>query len=160
MGSEGFQLSITLSDVHLPRMWVEKHPDKDSQVCLSVFLFSLSQSVTFNINPSLPPLRLACWSFIQISTSALAQHPMKSFCYWTHQSPWGGNLSAQLRESLCKSWKRLTITSKLMSFCSAQVSFIFYVDFMYAVVECRQTQKEQFPKNKIKLYFLFTTCHH
>lgn len=39
MGPEGFQLSITLSDVHLPRMWVEKHPDKDSQVCLSAFNF-------------------------------------------------------------------------------------------------------------------------
>ncbi|XP_035532220.1 protein mono-ADP-ribosyltransferase PARP4 [Morone saxatilis] len=37
MGPEGFQLSITLSDVHLPRMWVEKHPDKDSQACMLVF---------------------------------------------------------------------------------------------------------------------------
>ncbi|XP_077392492.1 protein mono-ADP-ribosyltransferase PARP4 [Festucalex cinctus] len=34
---EGFQLSITLSDVHLPRMWVEEHPDKDSQACMLVF---------------------------------------------------------------------------------------------------------------------------
>ncbi|XP_068185496.1 protein mono-ADP-ribosyltransferase PARP4 isoform X2 [Antennarius striatus] len=37
MGPEGFQLSITLSEVHLPRMWVEKHPDKDSQACMLVF---------------------------------------------------------------------------------------------------------------------------
>ncbi|KAG7240419.1 hypothetical protein INR49_026990, partial [Caranx melampygus] len=37
MGAEGFQLSITLSEVHLPRMWVEKHPDKDSQACMLVF---------------------------------------------------------------------------------------------------------------------------
>uniref|UniRef100_A0A673BJM8 Poly [ADP-ribose] polymerase n=1 Tax=Sphaeramia orbicularis TaxID=375764 RepID=A0A673BJM8_9TELE len=37
MGPEGFQLSITLSKVHLPRMWVEKHPDKDSQACMLVF---------------------------------------------------------------------------------------------------------------------------
>ncbi|XP_067371717.1 protein mono-ADP-ribosyltransferase PARP4 isoform X1 [Channa argus] len=37
MGSEGFQLSVTLSEVHLPRMWVEKHPDKDSQACMLVF---------------------------------------------------------------------------------------------------------------------------
>ncbi|PWA26202.1 hypothetical protein CCH79_00013719, partial [Gambusia affinis] len=32
LGSDGFQMSVTLSEVHLPRMWVEKHPDKDSQV--------------------------------------------------------------------------------------------------------------------------------
>ncbi|XP_038577213.1 protein mono-ADP-ribosyltransferase PARP4 isoform X35 [Micropterus salmoides] len=37
MGPEGFQLSVTLSEVHLPRMWVEKHPDKDSQACMLVF---------------------------------------------------------------------------------------------------------------------------
>lgn len=34
LGPEGFQLSVSLSTVHLPRMWVEKHPDKDSQVCV------------------------------------------------------------------------------------------------------------------------------
>lgn len=53
MGPEGFQLSVSLSEVHLPRMWVEKHPDKDSQVrpsfCLSfkillLFFSSLSLS--------------------------------------------------------------------------------------------------------------------
>ncbi|XP_074513896.1 LOW QUALITY PROTEIN: protein mono-ADP-ribosyltransferase PARP4 [Sebastes fasciatus] len=37
MGQEGFQLSVTLSEVHLPRMWVEKHPDKDSQASMLVF---------------------------------------------------------------------------------------------------------------------------
>uniref|UniRef100_A0A665X4E2 Poly [ADP-ribose] polymerase n=1 Tax=Echeneis naucrates TaxID=173247 RepID=A0A665X4E2_ECHNA len=37
MGTEGFQLSVTLSQVHLPRMWVEKHPHKDSQACMLVF---------------------------------------------------------------------------------------------------------------------------
>ncbi|XP_040912950.1 protein mono-ADP-ribosyltransferase PARP4 isoform X2 [Toxotes jaculatrix] len=37
MGAEGFQLSVTLSEVHLPRMWVEKHPDKNSQACMLVF---------------------------------------------------------------------------------------------------------------------------
>ncbi|XP_016517770.1 poly [ADP-ribose] polymerase 4-like isoform X1 [Poecilia formosa] len=37
MGSDGFQMSVTLSEVHLPRMWVEKHPDKDSQACMLVF---------------------------------------------------------------------------------------------------------------------------
>ncbi|XP_027877955.1 protein mono-ADP-ribosyltransferase PARP4 isoform X2 [Xiphophorus couchianus] len=37
MGSDGFQMSVTLSEVHLPRMWVEKHPDKNSQACMLVF---------------------------------------------------------------------------------------------------------------------------
>ncbi|XP_069011288.1 protein mono-ADP-ribosyltransferase PARP4 [Embiotoca jacksoni] len=37
MGPDGFQLSVSLSDVHLPRMWVENHPDKDSQACMLVF---------------------------------------------------------------------------------------------------------------------------
>ncbi|XP_053733115.1 protein mono-ADP-ribosyltransferase PARP4 [Synchiropus splendidus] len=37
MGPEGFQLFISLSAVHLPRMWVENHPDKDSQACMLVF---------------------------------------------------------------------------------------------------------------------------
>lgn len=32
MGLEGFQLSVSLSQAHLPRMWVEKHPVKTSQV--------------------------------------------------------------------------------------------------------------------------------
>uniref|UniRef100_A0A3Q0SU44 Poly [ADP-ribose] polymerase n=1 Tax=Amphilophus citrinellus TaxID=61819 RepID=A0A3Q0SU44_AMPCI len=46
MGPEGFQLSIVLSEVHLPRMWVEKHPDKDSQACMLVFYpdFEVSSS--------------------------------------------------------------------------------------------------------------------
>ncbi|KAG7467261.1 hypothetical protein MATL_G00151440 [Megalops atlanticus] len=39
LGPDGFQLSFTLSQVHLPRMWVENHPDKDSQVNLSLPLF-------------------------------------------------------------------------------------------------------------------------
>ncbi|XP_060909550.1 protein mono-ADP-ribosyltransferase PARP4 isoform X2 [Labrus mixtus] len=37
MSPEGFHLLVTLSEVHLPRMWVEKHPDKDSQACMLVF---------------------------------------------------------------------------------------------------------------------------
>ncbi|KAF6733009.1 Poly [ADP-ribose] polymerase 4 [Oryzias melastigma] len=34
---EGFELSIGFSNIHLPRMWVENHPDKDSQACMLVF---------------------------------------------------------------------------------------------------------------------------
>ncbi|KAJ0070205.1 hypothetical protein NL108_002520 [Boleophthalmus pectinirostris] len=37
MGPEGFQLLVTLTEVHVPRMWVEKHPSKDSQACMLVF---------------------------------------------------------------------------------------------------------------------------
>uniref|UniRef100_A0A8C2ZWQ6 Poly [ADP-ribose] polymerase n=1 Tax=Cyclopterus lumpus TaxID=8103 RepID=A0A8C2ZWQ6_CYCLU len=37
MGQDGFELSITLAEVHLPRMWVEEHPDKDSQASMLVF---------------------------------------------------------------------------------------------------------------------------
>lgn len=33
IGTEGFQLFVSLSVVHLPRMWVEQHPDKNNQVC-------------------------------------------------------------------------------------------------------------------------------
>nr|XP_057937742.1 protein mono-ADP-ribosyltransferase PARP4 isoform X2 [Doryrhamphus excisus] len=46
MGPDGFQLSLTLSEVHLPRMWVEKHPDKDSQACMLVFY------PNFDVRPS------------------------------------------------------------------------------------------------------------
>uniref|UniRef100_A0A8C6TH21 Poly [ADP-ribose] polymerase n=1 Tax=Neogobius melanostomus TaxID=47308 RepID=A0A8C6TH21_9GOBI len=37
MGPEGFQLLVTLTEVHVPRMWVEQHPNKDSQACMLVF---------------------------------------------------------------------------------------------------------------------------
>ncbi|XP_070569266.1 protein mono-ADP-ribosyltransferase PARP4-like [Ptychodera flava] len=35
---DGFQLLIGLAEIHVPRMWVEKHPDKtDSQACMLTF---------------------------------------------------------------------------------------------------------------------------
>ncbi|CAJ1079037.1 protein mono-ADP-ribosyltransferase PARP4 isoform X1 [Xyrichtys novacula] len=37
VGSGGFTMLISLSKTHLPRMWVENHPDKDSQACMLVF---------------------------------------------------------------------------------------------------------------------------
>ncbi|TWW53588.1 Transposon TX1 uncharacterized 149 kDa protein ORF 2 [Takifugu flavidus] len=40
LGPERFQLSIRLAEVHLPRMWVEKHPEKESQPGLSGWLAS------------------------------------------------------------------------------------------------------------------------
>ncbi|CAF88422.1 unnamed protein product, partial [Tetraodon nigroviridis] len=61
LGPEGFQLSVSLSKAHLPRMWVEKHPEKDSQVCVGrFFLHSLPCSLKHPSSPlslslSLPP---------------------------------------------------------------------------------------------------------
>uniref|UniRef100_A0A673KKC3 Poly [ADP-ribose] polymerase n=1 Tax=Sinocyclocheilus rhinocerous TaxID=307959 RepID=A0A673KKC3_9TELE len=37
LGSEGLHVSFSLSNIHMPRMWVENHPDKDSQACMLVF---------------------------------------------------------------------------------------------------------------------------
>ncbi|XP_026074212.1 poly [ADP-ribose] polymerase 4-like isoform X8 [Carassius auratus] len=37
LGSEGLQVSFSLSNIHMPRMWVENRPDKDSQACMLVF---------------------------------------------------------------------------------------------------------------------------
>ncbi|XP_037655823.1 protein mono-ADP-ribosyltransferase PARP4 [Choloepus didactylus] len=35
--SSGFSLHISLLDAYLPRMWVEKHPEKESEACMLVF---------------------------------------------------------------------------------------------------------------------------
>ncbi|XP_014646672.1 PREDICTED: poly [ADP-ribose] polymerase 4 [Ceratotherium simum simum] len=37
LDSSGFSLHIGLSDAYLPRMWVEKHPEKESEACMLVF---------------------------------------------------------------------------------------------------------------------------
>ncbi|KAL0963604.1 hypothetical protein UPYG_G00308500 [Umbra pygmaea] len=37
LGPDGFLLCFSLAQIHLPRMWVEKHPDRDSQACMLVF---------------------------------------------------------------------------------------------------------------------------
>ncbi|XP_023580605.1 protein mono-ADP-ribosyltransferase PARP4 isoform X3 [Trichechus manatus latirostris] len=37
LDSNGFSLHIGLSDAYLPRMWVEKYPDKESEACMLVF---------------------------------------------------------------------------------------------------------------------------
>ncbi|XP_062605822.1 uncharacterized protein LOC134267631 isoform X2 [Saccostrea cucullata] len=33
----GFQLMITLAEIHVPRMWVECHPERDQQACMLAF---------------------------------------------------------------------------------------------------------------------------
>ncbi|XP_013370321.1 PREDICTED: poly [ADP-ribose] polymerase 4 [Chinchilla lanigera] len=37
LDSNGFSLHIGLRDAYLPRMWVEKHPEKESEACMLVF---------------------------------------------------------------------------------------------------------------------------
>ncbi|XP_057563072.1 protein mono-ADP-ribosyltransferase PARP4 isoform X5 [Hippopotamus amphibius kiboko] len=37
LDSNGFSLRIGLFDAYLPRMWVEKHPEKESEACMLVF---------------------------------------------------------------------------------------------------------------------------
>lgn len=52
IGTEGFQLFVSLSVVHLPRMWVEQHPDKNNQVCRPHFYWPCtpdSESSEFTI---------------------------------------------------------------------------------------------------------------
>ncbi|XP_072261350.1 protein mono-ADP-ribosyltransferase PARP4 isoform X6 [Pyxicephalus adspersus] len=34
---EGFAISIALEDAYIPRMWVETHPDQDSEACMLIF---------------------------------------------------------------------------------------------------------------------------
>uniref|UniRef100_A0A8C7BSE6 Poly [ADP-ribose] polymerase n=1 Tax=Neovison vison TaxID=452646 RepID=A0A8C7BSE6_NEOVI len=42
---DGFSLHVGLSDAYLPRMWVEKHPEKESEACMLVFQPDLSITV-------------------------------------------------------------------------------------------------------------------
>ncbi|CAH1248284.1 PARP4 [Branchiostoma lanceolatum] len=37
MLGDGFLLQVGLAEIHVPRMWVERHPDKDSQACMLTF---------------------------------------------------------------------------------------------------------------------------
>uniref|UniRef100_A0A6P8R189 Poly [ADP-ribose] polymerase n=1 Tax=Geotrypetes seraphini TaxID=260995 RepID=A0A6P8R189_GEOSA len=37
LDSDGFDLQISMCDAHLPRMWVEKHPEHESEACMLVF---------------------------------------------------------------------------------------------------------------------------
>ncbi|KAM7179848.1 protein mono-ADP-ribosyltransferase PARP4 isoform 5-T5 [Macrochelys suwanniensis] len=37
LDSSGFALEIWISQVYLPRMWVEKHPNRESEACMLVF---------------------------------------------------------------------------------------------------------------------------
>ncbi|XP_029415107.1 protein mono-ADP-ribosyltransferase PARP4 [Nannospalax galili] len=45
LDSSGFSLHIGLCDAYLPRMWVEKHPEKESEACMLVFQPDLDASL-------------------------------------------------------------------------------------------------------------------
>ncbi|CAG2240013.1 PARP2_3_4 [Mytilus edulis] len=45
---DGFQLLVTMAEIHVPRMWVENHPNKDSQVFL-LSLTKLPDKSSFNV---------------------------------------------------------------------------------------------------------------
>ncbi|XP_012904270.1 protein mono-ADP-ribosyltransferase PARP4 isoform X1 [Mustela putorius furo] len=45
LDTDGFSLHVGLSDAYLPRMWVEKHPEKESEACMLVFQPDLSITV-------------------------------------------------------------------------------------------------------------------
>ncbi|XP_063114500.1 protein mono-ADP-ribosyltransferase PARP4 isoform X2 [Cavia porcellus] len=45
LDSNGFSLNIGLCDAYLPRMWVEKHPEKESEACMLVFQPDLSATL-------------------------------------------------------------------------------------------------------------------
>ncbi|XP_054433436.1 protein mono-ADP-ribosyltransferase PARP4 isoform X2 [Pteronotus mesoamericanus] len=46
LDSSGFSLHIGLSDAYLPRMWVEKHPEKESEACMLVFHPDLTNTLS------------------------------------------------------------------------------------------------------------------
>ncbi|KAM9487332.1 protein mono-ADP-ribosyltransferase PARP4 [Clarias gariepinus] len=37
LSTDGFWFSFSLFQIHMPRMWVEKHPEKDTEACMLVF---------------------------------------------------------------------------------------------------------------------------
>ncbi|XP_006832122.1 PREDICTED: poly [ADP-ribose] polymerase 4-like [Chrysochloris asiatica] len=45
LDGNGFSLRVGLSDAYLPRMWIEKHPEKDSEACMLVFQPDFSTSL-------------------------------------------------------------------------------------------------------------------
>uniref|UniRef100_A0A803JQG9 Poly [ADP-ribose] polymerase n=1 Tax=Xenopus tropicalis TaxID=8364 RepID=A0A803JQG9_XENTR len=44
MHYDGFYLEITLEDLSFPRLWVEKHPEQDSEACMLVYRSSLEDT--------------------------------------------------------------------------------------------------------------------
>ena len=34
---DGFQLNVILAEIHVPRMWVERHTDRQTQACMLTF---------------------------------------------------------------------------------------------------------------------------
>uniref|UniRef100_A0A8C8YE31 Poly [ADP-ribose] polymerase n=1 Tax=Prolemur simus TaxID=1328070 RepID=A0A8C8YE31_PROSS len=60
LDSGGFSLRIGLSEAYLPRMWVEKHPDKESEACMLVFQPDLHVGLPDQANESEVIICLDC----------------------------------------------------------------------------------------------------
>ncbi|XP_023046089.2 protein mono-ADP-ribosyltransferase PARP4 isoform X1 [Piliocolobus tephrosceles] len=65
LDSSGFSLHISLSDAYLPRMWVEKHPEKESEACMLVFQPDLDVNLPDLANESEVIICLDCSSSME-----------------------------------------------------------------------------------------------
>ncbi|XP_074246642.1 protein mono-ADP-ribosyltransferase PARP4-like isoform X2 [Saimiri boliviensis] len=65
LDSGGFSLHIGLSDAYLPRMWVEKHPEKESEACMLVFQPDLNVDLPDLANESEVIICLDCSSSME-----------------------------------------------------------------------------------------------
>ncbi|XFF83225.1 PREDICTED: poly [ADP-ribose] polymerase 4 [Capra hircus] len=68
LDSNGFSLLIGLVDVYLPRMWVEKHPEKESEACMLVFQPNLDITVPDEAERSEVIICLDCSSSMEGET--------------------------------------------------------------------------------------------
>nr|XP_054384656.1 protein mono-ADP-ribosyltransferase PARP4 isoform X5 [Pongo abelii] len=65
LDSSGFSLHIGLSAAYLPRMWVEKHPEKESEACMLVFQPDLDVDLPDLANESEVIICLDCSSSME-----------------------------------------------------------------------------------------------
>ncbi|XP_045149944.1 protein mono-ADP-ribosyltransferase PARP4 [Echinops telfairi] len=81
LDSNGFSLHVGLCDAYLPRMWVEKHPEKNSEACMLVFQPDFNTSLPETAEKSELVLCLDCsnsmegeafWQAKQIALYALS----------------------------------------------------------------------------------------
>ncbi|KAB1267429.1 Poly [ADP-ribose] polymerase 4 [Camelus dromedarius] len=68
LDSSGFSLHIGLSDAYLPRMWVEKHPEKESEACMLVFQPDLSLALAERAGTSEVIICLDCSNSMEGTT--------------------------------------------------------------------------------------------
>nr|XP_031540354.1 LOW QUALITY PROTEIN: protein mono-ADP-ribosyltransferase PARP4 [Vicugna pacos] len=68
LDSSGFSLHIGLSNAYLPRMWVEKHPEKESEACMLVFQPDLSLALAERAGASEVIICLDCSNSMEGTT--------------------------------------------------------------------------------------------